>query len=314
MSEYKTVTVEKNSSSVLITGGNGFIGRKLTSSLLEGGYKVSYLSRSAARQGLVRVFNWNPDKGLIDTNSLDGIDYIVHLAGANIGEKRWSEKRKQEIIRSRVDSAKFLHRKISERDINLKAFISASATGIYGTTTSEKTFNENDPPANDYLADVCRQWEEAADLFKNSGIRTVKIRTAVVLDNSDGALIKLLKPANFGFLVQTGNGKQYMPWIHITDLCNIYRKAIEDPGMTGSYNATAPQSVTHAEFMKVLGRVLRKPVFPVPVPGIALKMILGEMAGIILKGSKVSSEKIVNTGYQFIYGNLEEALRNVLNE
>jgi hypothetical protein len=312
MSEYNTKINEHCFSSVLITGGKGLIGRNLTSSLIASGYKVSHLSRGSASAGSINVFNWNPERQYIDPEALNGIDYIVHLAGANIGEKRWTEKRKLEIIQSRVDSAKFLHRIIIEQGIGLKAFISASATGIYGAVNSAKIFNETDPPAKDYLANVCRLWEEAADLFNNSGIRTVKIRTSVVLEKTDSALSKLMIPAKYGFLVQTGNGNQHMPWIHIRDLCKIYMKAIEDRGMNGSYNATAHQSVTHADFIKVLGHVIKKPVFPVPVPGFLLKMIMGEMAGIILTGSNVSSEKIINAGYQFIYSDLEEALKDIL--
>ena len=166
---------------------------------------------------------------MIDPEVFEGIDFIVHLAGANIGEKRWTGKRKEEIIISRTDSARLLHKIIVERGINLKAFISASATGIYGSQTSSQIFTENDPPAADFLGSVCKKWEEAADLFNISGIRTVIIRSAVVLEKSDSALSKLMAPGKFGFFIKTGNGKQYMPWIHIDDLCNIYLKAIDDP-------------------------------------------------------------------------------------
>ena len=299
--------------SVLITGGSGLIGRNLTFTLLDSGYKVSHLSRNAAKQGQIRVFRWSPEIEFIDTEALDGVDYIVHLAGANIGEKKWSKKRKLEIIESRVNSAKFLHKVVSERGIILKAFISASATGFYGTSPSTKIFNENDLPGNDYLGLVCKQWEEASDLFNNSGVRTVKIRTAVVLEKTDSALSKLMMLAKYGFLVQTGNGLQYMPWIHIRDLCNIYLEAIKESGMSGSFNATAPQSVTHAEFIKVLGRVMKKPVFPIPVPGFVLKTVLGEMSDVVLKGNRVSSEKLMKTGFKFLYTNLEDALDNIIN-
>jgi uncharacterized protein (TIGR01777 family) len=314
MPQYPTGSNSENKLSVLITGGSGLIGKHLTSKLLDSGNKVSHLSRNTAKPGLGRVFKWIPDKEFIDPEALDGIDYIVHLAGANIGEKRWNEKRKTEIIESRVNSAKFLHKVISGKGIRLKAFISASATGFYGTSASGKFFNENDPPGNDYLANVCQQWEEASDLFNNSGIRTVNIRTAVVLEKSDSALSKLMKPAKYGFLFQTGDGRQYMPWIHIKDLCNIYLKAIIESGMSGSYNATAPQSVTHAEFIKTLGRVMKKPVFPIYVPGFVLKALLGEMSEVVLKGNPVSSEKIMNAGYRFIYSNLETALSNIIND
>jgi uncharacterized protein (TIGR01777 family) len=313
MPQNPTGSNSENKLSVLITGGSGLIGSHLTTTLLDSGYDVFHLSRNTSKPGQVRSFKWNPEKGFIDPEALNGIDYIVHLAGANIGEKRWTVKRKLEIIESRVNSAKFLHNVISARGINIKAFISASATGIYGSSSPTKIYSEIDPPGNDYLADVCRQWEEASDLFNKSGIRTVKIRTAVVLEKTDSALSKLMMPAKYGFLVQTGNGLQHMPWIHIRDLCNIYLKAIMESRMSGSYNATSPQPVTHAEFIDVLAGVMKKPVFPIPVPGFILKVFLGEMADVVLKGNRVSSEKLLNTGFHFFYPSLEGALENIIN-
>ncbi len=298
--------------SVLITGGSGLVGRYLTSALLNKGYKVSHLSRKANQFGKVRVFRWDPEKGILDPIALIGIDYIVHLAGANIGEMRWTSKRKKEIVSSRVDSAKLLYNTVSANKIKLKGFISASAVGYYGSATTEKIFNEKEEPASDFLGTTCSLWEEAADQFLNLEIRTVKIRTAVVLEKSDSALSKMMMPAKFGFLVQTGNGRQYMPWIHITDLCNIYMKAIEDQNMNGAYNAASPQQVTQKEFTRTLGHVIKRPVFPVFVPAFVLKMVLGEMSDVVLKGSRVSSEKIIHAGYSFIFSNLHDALKNAI--
>jgi hypothetical protein len=297
----------------LITGGSGLIGKYLTTSLLKEGYKVTHLLRKENQSGKVRVFLWDAEKKLIDRDAFEGVDFIIHLAGANIGEKRWSRKRKEEIIKSRVDSARFLHKTVIDNRIHLKAFISASATGIYGSETSGKIFNENDPAGSDFLGSVCKQWEEAADLFSNSGIRTVKIRSGVVLEKSDSALSKLMTPGKFGFLIQTGSGLQYMPWIHINDLCNIYLKALEDSEMAGAYNAVAPQQVTHVEFMHVLAKVMRLPVLP-PVPGFLIRIALGEMSDVILKGNRISSEKIMNRGYSFLFRTLEDALYNIIRE
>lgn len=302
-----------NQQKVLITGGSGLVGRYLTSMLLSGGYDVAHLSRKQDQFGRVRVFRWDPDKGIVDPIVFEGVDFIVHLAGANIGGMRWSNKRKMEIGSSRVDSAKLLFKVITENNIPLRAFISASAVGYYGSLTTEKIFSENDPPADDFLGTVCRKWEEAADSFSAAGTRVVKIRTGVVMEKSDSALSKMMMPAKFGFLVQTGNGRQYMPWIHITDLCNIYLKAITDQNMDGAFNAVSPQHVTHREFVKILGRVSGKPVFPVPVPGIILKAALGEMSDVVLKGSMVSAEKISKSGYTFLYPELGGALKEVLD-
>ena len=301
------------SSTVLITGGSGLIGRYLTSALLNEGYEVAHLSRKSNQFGKVRVFRWDPEKGILDPAVFAGIDYVVHLAGANIGEKRWSARRKEEIVKSRVESSRLLYDVIAGNNIQMKAFISASAAGYYGSLTSDKIFREKDPAATDFLGTTCRLWEEGADLFAAAGIRTVKIRTAVVLEKSDSALSKMMMPAKFGFLVQTGNGRQYMPWIHITDLCNIYVQAIKDQKMNGAYNAVSPQHVTHKDFIKTLAQVMGKPVFPVPVPAFILKTFLGEMSDIVLKGSRVSSEKMLNIGYRFLYPDLIVGLENVLH-
>jgi len=297
---------------ILITGGSGLVGRYLTSLLLERGYSVSHLSRKQDQFGRVRVYRWDPEKGIINPMVFEGVDYIVHLAGANIGETRWTLKRKEEIVRSRVDSANLLYKTINENNIPIKAFISASAVGYYGSSTTDKIYEERDQPGTDFLSKTCIRWEEAADLFMKSGIRTAKIRTAVVLEKSDSALSKLMMPAKFGFLVQTGNGRQYMPWIHISDLCRIYLKAIEDQTLSEAYNAVSPQHVTHREFVKTLAQVMGKPVIPVPVPGFLLRGALGEMSDVVLKGCRASSEKILRTGFSFSFGNLEESLTDIL--
>ncbi len=299
---------------ILITGGSGLVGRLLTSLLLAEGYSVSHLSRGQDKFGRVRVHRWDPEKGILDPAVLDGIDYIIHLAGANIGKKRWSEKRRKKIVSSRVDSLSLLHRIVVENNIPLKALISASAAGYYGSATTEKIFTEKDPPGADFLASTCRQWEEAADAFGKSGIRTVKIRSAVVLDQNDSALRRLMMPAKFGFIVRLGNGRQYMPWIHISDLCGIYLKAVEDQDLSGAFNAVSPQHVTHCEFINTLSLIIKKPVFPVNVPSFILSSVLGEMSSVVLRGSRISSERISETGFKFAYGNLNDALAALLKE
>ncbi len=306
-----SMSIEKNPS-VLITGGSGMIGTCLTRALLADGYSVSHLSRSKInRDDEVKVFNWDPGKGILDPEVFEGVDHIIHLAGANIGEKRWTVKRQEEIWKSRIDSAKLIHKVISGNTIKISTFISASGISIYGTVTSEKIFTEEDPPATDFLGNICREWEEAADLFAKENIRTVKMRCALVLEKNDLALRRITFPAKFGFLGQAGKMRQYMPWIHLKDLCNIYLKALKDDKMNGIYNAAAPAHVTHKDFMKTLSKVLRKPLLPVPFPGFALKIVYGEMAGVVLEGSRVSSEKIRNAGYRFEFENLNDALENI---
>ena len=313
MPQYQNDTNPIKDPSVLITGGSGLIGRYLTSLLLAEGYNVSHLSRKTNQFGKVRVYRWDPEKNIIDPAIFDGVNHIIHLAGANIGDKRWSSNRKEEIIGSRVNSTWFLHKTISENNIKLKSFISASAIGYYGSISSENIFRESDSAGKDFLGNTCRLWEEAADMFENTGIRTVKIRTGVVLEKSDSALSKLMKATKFGFVVQTGDGTQYMPWIHINDLCKIYLKAIEDRSMSGAYNAVAPGHVTHKEFIRTLANTVKRPVFPVSIPAFALRIALGEMSDVILKGSRVSSGKITNAGYEFLFPELEAALKETLS-
>jgi len=298
--------------SVLITGGSGLIGKYLTSLLLEKGYNVSHLSRGIGHPGRVRVHIWSPEKEVLDPVVFTGIDYVVHLAGANIGLKRWSKLRREEITSSRVGSARLIHKTVSENNIQLKAFISASATGYYGAVTSDRIFTESDHPAEDFLGTTCRLWEESADLFERSGIRTVKIRTGVVLEKNESALSKFLSGTRFGILPIIGNGKQFLPWIHISDLCNIYIKAIEDDNMRGSYNAVAPDHTNNKRFVKVLASVLMKSFVFLPLPFILLRIAMGESSVIALKGSRVSSEKIQNTGYKFRFPDLESALRDAI--
>ena len=312
MTENSSGSNKQKNSSVLISGGSGCVGKHLTSFLLSEGYKVAHLSRNATQTGIIRVFKWDPEKNIIDPSAFDNLDYLIHLAGSNIGEKRWTKARKEEIVKSRLDSARLLHKVIVDYRIPLKAFISASATGYYGSVTSDRIFVEEDPPGKDFLGNTCRLWEAAADLFGNTGIRTVKIRTAVVLEKNDSALSKLMMPGKFGFLVQTGTGKQYLPWIHINDLCNVYIKAIGDTGMNGTYNAVSPHHVTLKDFMKVLGHVMKKPVLFPPVPSFILRAALGEMSDMILKGSRISSVKLENTGFRFHFANLEDALKNII--
>ena len=297
--------------SVLISGGSGLIGMHLTSLLLEKGYTVSHLSRKASQFGKVRVYRWDPGKRIADHALAGEFDYLIHLAGAGIGEKRWTGKRKSEILSSRVDSAKFLFDIVRNNNIKLRAFISASGTGYYGTAKITRSLNEADPPGTDFLGLVCKKWEEAADLFRADGIRTVIIRTGVVLAKNGGILEQLSKPFRYGLVIRMGSGRQYMPWIHISDLCKIYLKALEDTGMEGAYNAVAPTHVTHNEFMKLLALKHNRKIFLPQVPELIVKLLLGEMADIIIKGNRVSADKILSAGYDFDFKDLRSALEDI---
>lgn len=297
---------------ILITGGTGLVGRHLCRKLKEKGYSIALLSRTRQHHSDIPTYAWNLDNNEIEKEAIKTADYVIHLAGANIGDKRWTNKRRQLIIDSRVKTGELIFDKTKESNIKLKAFISASAIGYYGAITSDKIFCETDPPSNGFLGETCLQWEQSADRFRELGIRTVKIRTGVVLTKQGGALAKMITPVIMGIGSAIGNGKQYLPWIHIDDLCGIYIKAIEDTQMNGVYNAVAPDHKTNRDFIRILASVLKKPFWFPDVPAIAMKIMFGKMSGILLKGSRVSSDKINAAGYNFLFPDLENALTDIV--
>lgn len=297
---------------ILITGGSGLIGSYLKEALIERGYNVSILSRKSSQNSIKGIYNWDIDKKQIDTEALKSINYIIHLAGVNIGDKRWTSARKKKIVDSRTKTSELLFETIRINDNKIKAIISASAIGYYGAKTSDKIYQENDLPATDFLGETCELWEQGIDKFTTLGIRTVKIRTGVVLTKKGGALEKLKNVIVNGLGAPVGTGNQYMPWIHIDDLCEIYIKAIEDNKMKGVYNAVAPNHSTNIFFTNSLAQVLQKRLWLPYVPSFLLKIILGEMSDMILKGSRVSSDKIIRTGFKFKFGNLKNALEDLL--
>ncbi|MEI8202539.1 MAG: TIGR01777 family oxidoreductase [Bacteroidota bacterium] len=298
---------------VLVSGGNGLIGQHLCQRLMEKGYNVGVLSRTKNKSDAkISNYYWDIDKQEIEKEAIETADYIIHLAGENIGEKRWTSKRKKKILESRHASAKLIIEKVNESNHKPKAFISASAIGYYGAITSDHIFIETDSPAQDFLGETCRKWEEIADEFKELGIRTVKLRTGVVLSKHGGALAKMMSPIRMGIGSTLGTGRQYMPWIHIEDLCNIYIKAIEDEKMQGAYNAVAPEHKTNLEFTKSLAQTLDKPFWFPAIPSFVLKIIFGKMSVMMLKGSRVSSGKITNAGFNFRFPDLKSALKDLV--
>lgn len=296
---------------ILVTGGTGLIGKHLCNLLLKKGHKVSILSRSITNNQ--NVFQWDIKNNYIDDDAIKSCDYIIHLAGAGIADKRWTSERKKIIIDSRVLSTNLLFNKVKELNPRLKGFIAASGIGFYGAITSENIFEENSSAGNDFLSTVCKQWEEASLQFTSLNIRTVIFRTGVVFSKEGGALEKIIKPIKLGVGAALGTGKQYMPWIVMEDLCNMYASAIENTELNGIYNAVAPEHITNKELTKSIAKTLKKPLFLPNVPEFILKIILGELAVILLKGSKVSSEKIKNTGFKFKYPSLEKYSSEIIN-
>ena len=298
-------------SSVLISGGSGLVGQHLCKSLQEKGYDVAILSRSLKPNTHTPSYFWDIDRNEIDSQAINSCDFIIHLAGVNIGAKRWTRRRKKEIIDSRVKSIDLIFNNIDKRNNKLKAFFSASAIGYYGALTSEHIFIETDPSAKDFIGQTCEKWEQAADRFKSIGIRTLKIRTGVVLSKKGGALAKLKIPIHLGFGSAIGHGRQYMPWIHMDDLCAIYIHAMENEEMNGAFNAVAPEHITNKALTRMMARALHKPFWFPNIPAFIMKVLFGKLSVMLLRGSRVSSDKIKAAGYTFQFPELENALKDV---
>lgn len=297
---------------VLITGAGGMIAHELAKKI-KNEYEVRFLTRKKRQNN---DYEWDIKRGIIDESAFDNISHIIHLAGANISEKRWTDERKKELISSRVDSAQLLLNTLQKKKIKLKSFISASGINYYGTKTTDKIFTEEDDPGNDFLSEVVVLWERAADDFKEQNLaeRVVKVRTAVVLSEQDGALKKMAPTIKNYIGSPLGSGKQYMPWIHIDDICSIYEFALKNSDMNGAYNATSYQHTTNENLTKKIAEVLNKPLFMPNVPSFVLKLIFGELADALLEGSRASSQKIQDAGFQFEFPDLKKALENLLQK
>jgi len=292
---------------VLITGGSGLIGRRLSFLLKSRGYEVRILSRSNNPKNSYKTFLWNISEKTINDSAFEDLNHIIHLAGAGIADKRWSEKRKKEIIASRVASTNLLYNTVKRLKTPLDSFISASATGYYGAITSETIFEEKDKPAKDFLGKVCSLWEDSIFQFNEIKIRTVALRTGIVLSKDGGALKKMKTP----IITSLGNGKQYMPWIHIDDLCELYIKAIEDQEFKGAFNAVSSEHISNLSFSKKVSKIFNHPFLAVGTPSFILQIVFGEMSTIILNGSRISANKIKQAGFKFKFENLEKALKNL---
>ena len=293
---------------ILITGGTGLIGMALSSTLKSNGYKVSILTR---KKDIENGIHWDLEKGTIESDKMMDVDVIIHLAGEGIADKPWSNKRKKEIIDSRVQTANFLYNFLKNNTHQVKTFISSSAIGYY-SDRGDELLTEESIPSHDFLSSSCIAWENAVEPIRSLNIRLLKIRTGIVLSLNGGALPKMIQPIKWGLGSPLGTGKQWMSWIHINDLCNMYQFAVENP-IEGVFNAAAPNPLRNKEFTKCLAKAIHRPMFLPNVPSFVLKAILGEMSIIVLGSTKVSSDKIISKGFKFQYPFIEPALCNLLN-
>ena len=297
---------------VLITGGSGSIGRYLIPRLLFGMHQVAIIGRTKKEIPGVESYTWNLDEEELDERALNDVTHIIHLAGAGIADKPWSPARKKEIVESRVKPLQMLANALSRRNQRIEAIISSSAVGFYGGLTSDTIFEEDARSATDFLGSTCQMWEDAVQFFKPIADREVRIRTSVVLMNDAGALPKLVKPTKLGFGAAVGTGKQWMPWIHIDDMVELFLETIVNENMHGVYNAAAPDHADQTTMIKRIGKALGKPTFLPPVPKFLIKTLMGEMSAVVTEGSRVSSQKVQDAGFEFKFPELQPALNDLL--
>ncbi|GAB3530254.1 TIGR01777 family oxidoreductase [Pontibacter brevis] len=301
------------SGKILITGGSGLVGMRLSEMLIDQGYEVAHLSRNPDKVSNYKTFKWDVKEGAIDENAITYADYIVHLTGASVAAEKWTEDRKKEIINSRVQSTNLLYRCLNEVNHHVKGFISASGINAYGDS-GDQLVSEESTTGDDFLAEVCKVWEASAWQMHELNLRTVIFRLGIVLSVKGGALPQMARPVKLMAGATLGSGKQYMSWIHIDDACRLFIRAIEDPQFSGLYNAVAPHPVTNKEFMKELAEAMKKPMVLPKVPAFAINLVMGEMSEVVLASLRVSANKVLQTGFTFEYNYLEEALESFYEE
>jgi uncharacterized protein (TIGR01777 family) len=291
---------------ILITGGNGLIGKHLTLLMQHEGYDVIHLSRNKHATG-VKTFQWDVDKNTIDDAAIAAADHVIHLAGANVAERRWTPKYKQEIVDSRVQSAALLYESIKRIPNHIKTIVSASAIGYYGDQ-GEEWLKEESPPAHDFLGETCIQWEAAVQQLSKLGKRVAMLRTGLVLAKEGGALPPLLQPVRMGIVPLFGSGEQFYSAIHIDDVCAMYMSVTRNEMAAGPFNAVAPAPVRYKEFVNAIAKAAGKKKINVPVPMPLLKIVKGEFVETLAYSARCSSEKIEATGFTFKYSTVNEAL------
>ncbi len=302
---------------ILITGGTGMVGQSLTNLLLDQGYKVIVLTRQKKQSSRTNFSyaQWDISKAWIDPEAIASADFIIHLAGEGVADKRWTNARKKAILDSRVDTSTLLVKVLKAYPNKVKAVVAASAIGWYGpdtTTSLQNGFVETDKVDASYLGDTCLKWEESTHPIKELGIRLVTLRIGIVFNKKGGALAEFIKPARLGVAAILGNGKQVVSWIHQKDLNRLMLFAIEQDSMEGVYNAVAPDPVDNETLTKAIAKRLHKYFIPFKVPSFILKIMLGEMSVEVLKSAKVSPAKVISAGFTFDYSSMDEALDDLL--
>lgn len=295
---------------ILISGGNGVLGRALTKELLKEGIQVNWLSRKAIVAKDVPVFLWDPEKKQIDLEAFRNVDHLVNLSGSSIAGKPWNKKNKQEIYDSRIKSTRFLLETLQKNNIVVRSICGASAIGYYGTDCGENWCDESNPVGKDFLAGVCKDWEKIYTPVSQS-TRVVTLRIGIVLSREGGMYASLRPWVNAGLASVIGKGENYISWIHIHDLVKLIIHAITHPTLNGIYNAVASEPVTQTEFVRTMAASLKKKVWLPNVPEFILDCLLGERARLIYKGCRVKNDKIKLTSFELDFPKLAPALNDL---
>lgn len=299
---------------VLITGGTGTIGKALSSLLVSKGYRVIILSRGdhSATEN-VTFAKWDVSKKYVDLQAIASADHIVHLAGEGIADKRWSKKRKKAIVESRVKSGELIVSSLRDNPNKVKTVVSASGIGWYGEDKKGgRPFKESDPPADNFLGETCRLWEESIQPVEGLGKRLVIYRTGIVLSNDGGAFPEFVRPMKFGIAGILGSGRQVVSWIHVEDIVRAYVEAIENSHLRGVYNAVARESVSNKELTLRIARARRRPFIAMHVPGFGLKALVGEVSVEVLKSADVDGSRLRDSGFNLIYPTIESAINDLV--
>lgn len=300
---------------ILITGATGLVGSEITRLCHESGIKVNYLTTSKSKIEKSETYNgfyWNPSSGKIDERCLDGVGAVVNLAGANVFQP-WTSSAKTKILNSRIDSLKLLHKLLKENSHEVDLVVSASAIGIYPSSETKMYEEDEEKVAQNFLGEVTKKWEAAADELKDLDLRVAKVRIGIVLSADGGALPQIIRPVKLNIGAPLGSGEQWQSWIHVRDLARMFMFIIKN-GLEGVYNGVAPNPATNEDLTREIAFALDKKLWLPKVPGFALKLAMGEMSNVVLGSQLVSSKKIEEAGFTFNHINLRPAIQEIMHK
>lgn len=302
--------MELKGKTILIAGGTGLIGSHLSQYLISQGAEVRLLSRKKGEYNGIRAYGWSPSEHKMDDDALQGVDYIVNLAGAGVADGRWTSKRKQLIVDSRVDSAATFEKALKASGERPKAYISASAVGIYGDR-GDDVLTEDSAPGSGFLAETTLKWEAAADRMKQF-MPVKKLRIGLVLSTKGGALPSMAGPQRTGIGALLGGGKQFYPWVHIRDIARMFQFLLERDDLEGVFNGVGPVPIRQSDMVDAIRKGMKRPAIKLPAPSFVLKTMLGEMAEVVLSSNRVLPERLEKEGFDFQFSEIIDALKDLV--